>query len=144
MPTAIIFLNCCSSVAWRQSAWVSHPAKILMLNWRQSLFKLLIFVPLVKKSLTIKIFHHHVNTIVWLFPRYHSIRRLAEEVFNLSRYLILGMLLVQGNLICGCSELGTIITILGGTTLLVDRCNQLRSGCTYACTEGLSAGVKLC
>ncbi len=48
IPTPITFLNCCSSVAWRQSAWVLHPAKISVLNWRQSLFNWLIFVPFVK------------------------------------------------------------------------------------------------
>ncbi len=54
MPMPIIFLNCCSSVAWGQSAWVLHPAKILVLNWPQSLFKLLIFVPLVKSPKLLK------------------------------------------------------------------------------------------
>ncbi len=48
IPTPITFLNCCSLVVWRQSAWVFHPAKISVLNWRQSLFNWLIFVPFVK------------------------------------------------------------------------------------------------
>ncbi len=48
MPMPIIFLNCCSLVAWRQSAWVLHPAKMLVLNCWQSLLKLLILMSLVK------------------------------------------------------------------------------------------------
>jgi len=44
----ITFRNCCSSVAWHQSTWVSHPANISVLNLQQSLFKALIFTPFVK------------------------------------------------------------------------------------------------
>ncbi len=48
IPTPITFLNSHSPVAWRQSAWVLQPAKISVLNWWQSLFNWLIFVPFVK------------------------------------------------------------------------------------------------
>ena len=54
IPTPMRFLNGCSLVAWRQFAWVLHPAKILVLKCRQSLFKLLIFVPFVKMPRLLK------------------------------------------------------------------------------------------
>jgi hypothetical protein len=40
IATPMTFLNCCSSPACHQSAWVSQPAKISVLNCLQSLFDL--------------------------------------------------------------------------------------------------------
>jgi hypothetical protein len=143
MPTPIIFLNCWSLVAWRQSAWVLHSAKISVLNWQQRLFKLLISVPLVKshKLLNFPSSHKH-NCLA--FPKVPSHMQACRRSLHLSRYFILGILPMQGNLICKCSKLETIMTTLGGMTLVVDCFNQVRSQWMYAWVEGLSAGVILC
>jgi hypothetical protein len=55
------FLNCCSSPACRQSAWVLQPAKISVLNSLQSLFKLLVFVPFVNIPKLLKF-----SIIIWM------------------------------------------------------------------------------
>ncbi len=54
IPMPIIFQNCCSLVAWHQSACVLQPANKSVLNLQQSLFKALIFTPFVNTPRLVK------------------------------------------------------------------------------------------
>ncbi len=137
------FLNCCSSEAWRQSAWVLHPARILVLNCRQSLFKLLILVPFVKipKLLKFSIMTQiQLSGFSWGGCPYPCIRK---KIPNLLWDLSLGCLLVLCDLKCWYSKFGPIIPDLGGTAFIIDHQDELRSRWVGAFSEWAGAGIKL-
>jgi hypothetical protein len=78
-----------------------HPAKILVLNWRKSLFKLLVFELVVKSPKLLK-FSVITRTQLSVFSEvpFHMQAR-GRSLWSV-KIPDSGMLLVQGNLIFGC------------------------------------------
>ncbi len=109
IPTTITFLNCCSLEAWCQSAWVLQPARISVLNWRQILFKLLIFVPFVKTPKLLKNFHDDSNAVVGFCTGCPSIILHLWEVSYLLWDLKLCGLFMLCNLICRSSKVDLLL-----------------------------------